>query len=985
MYSLTKQLKLGVSALALVSTGALLTTNALAQSSTPAEGSTQADEVVVTGTSIRGTAPVGSNVMTLGGEDITKMGVSGITEVLKNVPAIEFFGSAGRAPTTATNGQPGVAVQIHQVGAMSSASTLTLIDSHRAILSGITNYYVDPNQIPTNMLQRVEVLADGSSAVYGSDAIAGVVNFITRSRFDGIQVEGQTTIADGMTSYQASALFGHSWDTGGFVFGASYTDFGQLKNTDRPFTDPLAQPARAAENNVTGPSTSNFGNFFCNPATIAPAGQTLIYRNGTGIANQADNQTCSQWAAGALLPDEQRINAMLKFNQEFGEHLTLTADALVYHRRNKQIVTRGTVQGTAFGAGAQANPFYAQPAGYAGTATSQTIRYSFDELLGPGALSLGGVDTYSVNTNLEYRFNDKWSANFMLAAGRSDTFVDTVGTVNGAAALLALNGTGVQSGSTTATVIPGFNTVTLNLPLTTANSLDVWNSATTNRTSQAVKNQLLDSKGSSHGYHDQINYRISVAGELFDLPAGPVKIAAGFEVLNYSEQQIGTNPGSAAPRSVDSLFYSYVFERKDNAEYVEAVVPVISPDMAIPFAQKVDVTLAARHDEYSDVGGTSNPKVGINWDLMDGLRLRGNWSTSFVAPVLTLVGGSQALANFSNVAGANGPGSIPVQYYPQVTQFGIAGCTAASLTCNISTLQGITAGLGGGPSMTPADGKTYSVGFDFSPSWLKGFKSNITYWSNTVSNAVATPQFAVAVTNATLLDHLTLYPGCATQAQIEAFTKSRTGFPVPQTSAFPTCVQFTNLSISDNYLYLWVRGVDVQLNQTWDTPVGEFEAGVTGTVITRFDNAYSYKVDPLPEQIFSTLDTEGINTGYPALSRTARAHLGYSNGGFRAELGMNYSGPYKNISASAKTPLINNANNVYSGLGGDHVKSYTTYEFHAGYDFKEGFLGNSSSINLTIANLTDEQPPFYNAAAGYDVFLGSPIGRQFTINLRSKF
>jgi iron complex outermembrane receptor protein len=993
MNRMSKQLRMGSSALAIITAASLLATHAMAQdatataAATPAPAGNEVQELVVTGTSIKGISPVGSNVMTVGVQEIKNMGVSGITEVLKGVPSLEFFGSAGRAPTTGTNGQPGVAVQIHQVGAMSSASTLTLIDSHRAILSGITNYYVDPNQIPTNMLQRVEVLADGSSAVYGSDAIAGVVNFITRSRFDGIQLEGQTTIQDGAKNYQASALFGHSWDTGGFVLGASYTQFGELTNTDRAFTDPLAQTARAAAAGVTGPSTSNFGNFFCSPATIAPAGQSLIFTSptsGVAVANAADNQTCSQWAAGSLLPRENRVNAMLKVNQKFGDRLTLDADLLLYHRRNKQRVSRGTVQGTAFGTGAQANPFYRLPAGYTGTATSETVRYSFDELLGPGAVSMGGVETYSAKVNLNYKISDDWSLDFLASAGKSDTNVDTFGTVNGAAALLALNGTGQQNGSTTATVIPGFNTVTLNLPLTTANALDVWNPAASNRTSQAVRNQLVDSKGTSHGYHDQVNLRLSLSGSLFQLPAGAVKVAAGVEMLNYNEQQIGTNPGNAAPRSVDSLFYSYHFGRRDKAAYIEAVVPVVSPEMSVPFAKKIDVTVAGRVDKYSDVGTTKNPKIGVNWDLMDGLRLRGNWSTSFVAPVLTLVGGSQALANFSNVAGSSGPGSIPVQYYPQVTQFGIPGCTTASATCNISTLQGITAGLGGGPTMTPADGKTYSIGVDFSPSWLPGFSGNLTRWSNTISNAVATPQFAVAVTNPTLLDHLTLYPSCATAAQIDAFTKSRSGFPVPQTSAFPACVQFTNLSISDNYLYLWVKGYDLQLNQRFQTDIGEFRVGMSGTLITTFDNAYSYKKKPTKDQIFSTLNTEGINTGYPALSKTARGNVSWSNWGFRADLYANYSGSYKNISASAKTPLVNNANNVYSGQGGDRVKSTTSYDLHLGYDIPGEFLG-SKSIDLTINNLFDKDPPFYNASAGYDVFLGSPIGRNVTLNFKSKF
>jgi iron complex outermembrane receptor protein len=985
MIGLNTKLKLGSSLCAFAAAMPFMLSPALAQ--------TQDDSietVVVTGTSIRGVAPVGSNIITMSTEDIQNTGGQTVAQVLADAPAIEGFGNSGRATANSSNGGPGIAIYIHQLGANGSGSTLVLVDGHRVTSAGVTNYFVDPNTIPAIMLDRVDVLAEGASSIYGSDAVAGVVNFITRKRFDGVQLEAGASFAEGTSTYRAGALVGHSWDSGGFVLGLTYVRENQLKNTSRWWTNPLAQTpaAIAAGLPVTASSSTstNFGNFNCEPATVQPNGSGNIYLNAQGttnVANTAANSPCTNWQYGAILPSGVRYNSMLRVNQQIFPRLGLQFDLIVAQRTTQQIQSRGTASGvTVFSTGAQANPFYTNPPGV--TATKQSIRYDFDNLLGPGAYQYGGDLPINATTTLSWNVDDNWNVDFIGNLGRNDAYTGSRGTVNTAMADLYLNGTTNNGGSTTQTAIPGYNTVTLNLPLTTANALDVWHPASSGNLTPTTVRQALTStnNNSSHGVFSIVNLKAIATGTLFDLPGGPVKVAGGLEQLNTYISQFGVKTGGAAGTNVAAQYFDYNFGRNDFAQFVEVDVPVINPDMGIPLIKKLEFNMSLRHDDYSDFGETTNPKVSFNWDIIDGLRLRGNWSTSFVAPPLNLVGGTAGLANFSNVAGGSGGGPIPVQYYPQVTLFGISGCTSASVTCNISSLQGITRSIGD-PNAKAAKGRGYTIGVDYSPEYIPGLFLAATYWDTTLLGGMTGPPFNISVTNAALIDHLTLYPSCATQAQVNAFATSLGGQPIPQTSTFPTCVQFTYQGLTSNFYYLYAGGIDAQVNYSVDTgSFGVLTFGETLTQATKFDVGYSFGTAPGPNLVFSTLGSDGINTSFPTLATSSRTRLGWAGWGATADLYMNYSSAYRNV-GSPVTPIVNNSFGVWSGAGGDHVGANVTFDLRLSYNFNDGILGDDT-IGLQVNNFTNERPPYYNGSSGYDNLVANPVGRTYQISLRTK-
>src|SRR4051812_13103861 len=224
----------------------------------PASGAAEVEEIIVTGSSIRGAAPVGSNLIAVGQADIEKTGAQTIQQVLRSVPSVVGMGAVGQGGFGSADGAGTNAPTIHGLGASASNSTLILIDGHRFPLSGINHTLADPNILAPLALERVEVLAEGASSVYGSDAVAGGINFITRRHYDGVEVRGQATYGDGYTSYALGAVAGKTWDTGSFLAAYGYSDRDALSASKRDYTALDKRPFGG----------SNLGSFFCAPATI---------------------------------------------------------------------------------------------------------------------------------------------------------------------------------------------------------------------------------------------------------------------------------------------------------------------------------------------------------------------------------------------------------------------------------------------------------------------------------------------------------------------------------------------------------------------------------------------------------------------------------------------------------------------------------------------------------------------------------------------
>src|SRR5688572_28167410 len=985
---------------AFISASSLASVGALAQSPPPADNASDAetieDTIVVTGTSIRGQAPIGSNLVSVGVNDLEKSAATNLSTLVNTIPALTTNGSLAQGENLWSFYSP----QIHQLGGSSSNTTLVVIDGMRMPGGGAQFSQTDPNVIPTSAMQRVDVLADGASSVYGSDAVAGVVNFVTRRTFEGLQIGSSYGTADGYDTWDLNGIWGKSWETGGVYVASQYSYASELFVRDRDW---------ASRGDYRPYGGTNTNTFTCDPATMrvtavssgtAPGGGQVFLSPGatTPVTNNAAlNGNCNTSVYNTFIPSQYRINGMIKVVNDFTDDLSITASLLYNRNQTHQDsgpgqLNNATVFGTGAGVAGQQNPFFTAPAG-APAATTEVINWLALRDDGKYGYTESQQDVVYGNLVLDYAFNEKWSMTFADSFGWNRSSLDGFKQFCAACATLALNGTTQSGGSTTASSVPGRNVIVTQLPLTTANALDVWTAPGANRTDPLVMASLYSQNTQNNNYNTFNQVRAVIQGDLFNMPAGPLKIAFGGEHM-WQEQQFKLSGGNnTGPTTQGSGYRVFNFDRKIFSAFAEAVVPLVSEEMDITLLNKIDLSLAVRYDDFSDVGDTTNPKYGINWNLTPGFRIRANYAESFVAPPIAVMGdASQGYLYASGSVGGTGTLNVPVAHYPEVVNVPGAvvpntatPCTAAAVECTIG--QNGTAmrrQLGGGFSqMGPQFGESFSIGFDLTPEWAPGFRAAVTYFENDFIGGVNSPSPASIV--ATGSDLLTICPTGCTQAQILEFANVANGATIA--GSIPPTVYYLIDQSARNWLNLSISGIDAQFDYMFN--IGDkvkARFGASGTYFTKYDQHFGAN----PE--FSVLNTSGFNGVFPSIQFKARASMGVDVGKLSADLFWNHIGDYKNWGGSTITPLTRDANGNPNG-GGDTVEATNTFDLHLAY--KLGFGGNFDDIGLSldVRNLTDEDPSFFNGnqggfmggAWGYDNYTANPIGRQVTLAVRMNF
>ncbi|MFY7837065.1 MAG: TonB-dependent receptor domain-containing protein [Novosphingobium sp.] len=971
---------------------------AVAQSAAPQDAQAEEngptnEQIVVTGSSIKGVAPVGSNLISVTSESIEKTNAQSVQQILRSVPAVVGLGSAGQGSFGSASQSGTNAPTIHGLGASASNSTLNIIDGHRIPLSGVNHALGDPNMVPPNMIERVEVLPEGASSVYGSDAVAGVINFITRRRFDGVQVNGQMGFADDYRTRQLGVVVGHSWDSGWLTAGYNYSDRDALRVADRDF---LASDHRQHAidagldlSTTTAQNRANLASFNCDPASVQPGGTTSIFRYnaatgtyGNPVSNAAANAFCDINQNVDQIPRERRHNLLVKAEQEVGDRLTVNADVLYSNRNNLQRVSRGTagfgggaVLATVFGPGntsvgaGQINPFYVAMPGQ--TSTTQQVRFSGDELFGPGAQIESGEEHYFVNAKADYKLSDSWSVTAGATVGASNSFVRDTGRLNISAALLALNGTTNQSGSLTTLSVPATGLIVTQLPLTTANALDVWNTGAANRTSAAVRARLTDTTTYRHTRQTMQNYRLQLGGDLFALPGGAAKLALGGEYIAYTIRQNVSQPLGIGPASTGSSTINLDYDRNVKAAYAEILLPLVSPDMDVPLVHAFDINFAGRVDDYSDFGSTTNPKIAANWEVVEGLKIRGNWSKSFVAPALTSFGADgRGTTAETSIAGGPANLAVPIAAYPGVTSIPGVSCNATTCTIGTPSIQGLQIN-GGNNELVPQRGTSWSFGVDFTPTFAPGLRLSATFWHNEFTGGVTAPLPGSAVNIAGLQNLLTIYPTGATPAQIASIVGTR-----PLTTSIPNTTYYVFDFRQRNILNLEVEGIDADARFSRGTDWGSFTLGAAMSLKTRFDQNFGGGTT------FSVLNTTGFNGTFPSVRLDLRGDVGVTYGPVSATVFFNHTGGYRNWSATAINPVVS-VGGVPTGEGGDPVKALTTVDFHLAWDLPKSMA--ESQVYVDVQNVFNTKPPFYNAVQGFDTFAGNPLLRVVSVGFRTKF
>ena len=796
--------------------------------------------IVVTGSRIRGIDPVGSNVIALDQERIEEEPVNSTNELLRRVPQVVSLGAnraGGSAQNGAANATRGAGINLR---GLSTNATLLLHDGYRFPPQGTQGQFTDPSVIPSIALGRVEVVADGASAIYGSDAIAGVVNLITRKDFTGFEARARYGFTDGdYAEKQIAAIGGVQWDGGYATLSGEYTDFSALYGSQLDFFQ--------LDNSDRG--GRDLRSVFCNPGTITANGQTYaIPEGGVTPANAGSlvagtRNLCDYTGLSAVIPEQERWSIAGNASQEVVPGVRIFVDGFWSRREG---VIPGPADFTAVVP--STNPFFVSPV----PASSVQV-------------------TYSLTPEIGYLENPYYSWSYDVVGGvEVDLFGDFQATgyySYGKSAEVAQRTRGVSGGAVAAALADTDPDTALN----------VFGGANNPATLDAITDRLFFITGRT---------RLEVAnlqadGSLFELPGGAVRIAVGGEhrvEYTYTDLAIGSsasfaNVTDAGSRNVDALFG-------------ELYVPVVGSGNASPGLERLAVSLALRHENYSDFGSTTNPKVGVTYQPFAGVTLKGTYGTSFRAPTFTevsTVGGGAGLY-FDTLPGPNG------------NQIGI----------------GIA---GGNPDLKPETAETWSFGLDLAPVAIPGFRLNLNYFDINYTDQIqalrGTPGL---LTNPLYATFVRFNP---TMAEIEALMNS--GLPInapinPDQVTFIADGRRHNLGTSE------LRGVDFVVNYEWELGEVEFDAGLLGTYVL------DYKFEPVPGA--GLTDVLG-DIGFTQKFRS-QATIGAEWNRLRGRATWNHLSGYENVTVE---PV-------------QRIGDYDTVDLYVGYDLTDHVTLSADVRNL---------------------------------------
>ncbi len=585
--------------------GLLLAQPALAQDEADEEEGT----IVVTGSRIAA-APVGSAATVLGRDEIqTSAGVT-IDRVIKELPANFDLGvsenSRGQAGGSG-NIVYGNTVNLRGIGPF---STLVLIDGHRVVNNSRST---DPSVMPTLGVQRVEVLADGASAIYGSDAVAGVVNLIPRRNLDGAEFFVRHGFADEgeFDETALGAAFGQDFGAGQFMIAYEHVERSNLSGSDRDF---FTNDLRAFGGNDFRAQRCAPGTLVIGTTTYAMPAQLTQANAGSLVAGTRN--LCDTNPGQDLFPEQQYDSANATFDLQIADWAEFFADG--FH--SKRSFTRLGAPANARLAVPQTNAFFVRPTGFAGSTYNVDYIFTGER---PNSISSGSAESWQITPGLRFNLPYEWTAEVLVGIGKTRDNSES---------------------------FDGVSNANLNAALASSNPATAFDPYGGGRSSQTVIDSIFNQIFLAPTNGDLTMYEARANGPLFTLPGGQVMVAAGYE-----RQEIDVALGSARGNPGTPIVFRE-FGRTVDSGYVEVLLPIFGGDNAMPGFEELTINAAIRHDKYSDAGKTTNPKVGINWAPADGIMIRGSYGTAFRAPTIPeIYGNSNNLfgQNYTNPAGGS--------------------------------------------------------------------------------------------------------------------------------------------------------------------------------------------------------------------------------------------------------------------------------------------------------------------------------------------
>ncbi|MEC8966341.1 MAG: TonB-dependent receptor [Pseudomonadota bacterium] len=676
------------------------------------EAADAVEKIEVTGSRIRRTDIEGANPVTVMSRvDIEKFGVTSIGDVLQAIP------SAGSAINTNNNngGNGTTTINIRGIG---SNRTLVLVNGKRWApgLGGS----VDLNNIPASIIERIEVLKDGASAVYGSDAVAGVVNIITRQDFEGVHASGymgQYDEGDG-NKEQWDIGFGTSNDKGNVYFNISYVEEEPTLAGDREIS---AVPTYGTPEGFGGSSAPPQGRFWT--FDQADNGFNESGDGNGGLEPWVEPDSRFNFAPfNYLSTPQERTNIYTQARYELTDNLSVNITGFYGNRKSEQALAPtplfiGTAYGdTGFTLSAD-NPFSPYDVD---VTTDQSVldddptaREMF--LFGRRMMEAGfrsfkqNVDQFQFNGGFDgvIEFADReffWDANYTYADITQNTSTD--GLLNMSRVAQAIGDPANCTGDCTPLNLFGGAPNVLGEGTITQEMLDYITF-----TAQDELNSSLES------------YSANISGEILELPAGYLAFAAGYEKRwqsGYDQPDAIIAAGITSGNARQPTSGAFDVEEV----YLELAVPLLS-DM--PGVEQLDLELATRYSDYSNFGDTTNSKIGLKWRINDDLLVRGTWSEAFRAPSIDELfsGNSDSFAPLTDPCngGAAGNPDLP----------GCAGIPASYEQPNTQ----IRTTVGGNADLEAEEAESFTYGFVYSPEAVEGLSITFDIFDIEVDNAVS--------------------------------------------------------------------------------------------------------------------------------------------------------------------------------------------------------------------------------------------------------
>ena len=728
-------------------------------------------DILVTGTRIRGQGPVGSAVITIDRKAIDASGFATTQQIAQSIP--QNFGGGPNDATSiggtlsqsaARNTASGSSVNLRGLGA---SSTLVLINGDRPPLGGFAGAFSDLSMIPASAVERVEIVADGASAIYGSDAVAGVVNIVPRLNFRGAETMLRLGTADGDSQeYQASQLVGARWSGGHGVIAYEYYERTRLAAASRGFATDDLRPFGGVDHRGG----------YASPGTIIAGGRSFAIptgQNGQGLTAASlvpgTVNLGNSWTGADILPEQRRHSIFAALSQYLGGSLRFYAHGLVSVRSFDQALrptadARRTVPVT--------NPFYVDPIG-----THQPVRvqYSFVRDLG-NERSRGIASAYGGTAGIEAKAGS-WDIDAHGTWGRQYERASLINRINTARLAVALADTNPATAYNLFGDGPSTNPATIGSvrgSTTSSNSGIVW-SAT-----------------------------LRADGPLIALPAGAMRLAVGGEYREerYVDRGTTSDTTSLMPRFVAPI--ALLEARRVKAAYAELLVPLFGGPATLPGFHRLDVSAAVRTEQYSDFGKTTNPKLGIAWEPVAGMTLRSSYGKSFRAP------------SFDDLR--QDPGSQLIFAYT------IPDPASSSGASNVIVLRG------NDPKLRPERATTWTLGADFAPRGVPGLHAGITWFNIDYRDRIDTPAaqlFNFLVNRGTYAAVIEANPSAARIAALYADPIFINPLGIAETDRFAAVVdaRLQNLSVVHQ------SGLDLDIGYAFDLAGGRAEVGGAGTYI----------------------------------------------------------------------------------------------------------------------------------------------------------